>query len=168
MAGWSGSIPKVTILPDFRLWPCQRDRFMEGGDVADVMIAGTNQQNFVLVGQHCRQRDCGGTIALHRLEQDTRSCPRYGTKLRLLCLVGDDDRRREGVAEPFERLLEQVLLADQRKKMLRPLRGGQGPQPSPGAAGQYDWTDRPSPFDFAHGGLHAENNRRTPAFTISL
>src|SRR5688572_327577 len=107
-----------------RLWPCQRDRFMEGGDVADVMIAGTNQQNFVLVRQHCRQRDCGGTIALHRLEQDTRSCPRYGTKLRLLCLLGDDDWRREGVAEPFERLLEQVLLADQRKKMLRPLRGG--------------------------------------------
>jgi hypothetical protein len=151
-----------------RLRPRQRDGFVKRSDVADVMIAGTDQQYLILIGQQRCKRDRGSAVALHWFEDDARASSRHSAELRLLRLVGDNDGRGKGIAKPLERLLEQVSLADQRDEMLGPFRRRQGPQPGPRTARQNDRTDRPSPLGFAHDHLHADNGRRTPAFTISL
>ena len=73
------------------------------------------------------QRDRGRAVALAGFQDDCGGARGEAAKIGLLGLVGNDDRRRELLAESIERLFEQAALAKQRKQMLGPRDGRKRP-----------------------------------------
>ena len=75
--GMVGFNSKGDDLATLRLRARQCYCFVKGRDITDVVIAGADQQYFVLVGKHSRQCNRGCAVTLHRFKNDTRSGARH-------------------------------------------------------------------------------------------
>ena len=91
------------------------------------MVAGANQQQFLLFRQDRGQCDRRSAIALHRLEDDARVAADERAKFLLLRPVGDDDWGAKRIAEPLQRQLEKASISQQRQQMLGPFGRRQRP-----------------------------------------
>jgi hypothetical protein len=115
-----GLDPEGYDMAGFGGFPRNPDSGLEGRDIANMMIAGADQQKLFIISPGGSQGDGSGTVALARLQDNCGNFVHQIAQVSFLSAVGDNEGGSEMLSETGEGLLEQAALAQQRKQVFRP------------------------------------------------